>query len=102
MLLDISENVSPTLTNGSFDVYFGKFAQVKAALVGFDQSMNLDSSNVLCMSYNYNPIDTGSLNYVRVFVTLADIHSGTAAAGRVQGTTAMLNGKKVVVLAHGV
>ncbi len=95
MLIDISENVSPTLTNGSFDVYFGKFGQVKAALVTYDQSMNLDSSSVLCMSYNYNPIDTGSLNYVRIFFTQ------TGASTRIQGTTAMLAGKKVVVLARG-
>ncbi len=101
MLIDMSENVSPTLIGGSFDVYFGQFEKVKAAMVYVDNSMNLDSSAQLCVSCNYNPIDSGSYNYVRVYLTYINPQTNTAAAGRITATTAMLNGKKVVVLATG-
>lgn len=94
---------SPTVTNGSFNVYFGEFAQVTNALVTLEQSMNIsgDASAQIDISWNYIT-ENGSTNYVTVYAMFNGHVPGAAADGlRRNATTAILNGKKCVILASG-
>ena len=85
----------PTVTAGSFNLYFGEFEEIEEALISYDQSNNTDGSGQIDISYNYIT-EYGSKNYVTLYAKY--IHDNTV---RVAATTAILAGKKFVILARG-
>lgn len=98
MVLVMKSTTSPTLKDGSFNVYIGEYEKINAALVTFDQSMNVDGSGQLDMSYNLESTD-GSDNYVSVHFKHREVGTGAASGKRADAVTGQLTNKKVVVLA---
>lgn len=96
MTLAMKSVTSPTVTDGSFNVAFKEYEKVVDAIVSYDQSNNLDVSGQLCVSYNYITID-GSYNYVTIYAKQFDMSENQGR--RRHATTAMLAGKKFVVIA---
>lgn len=98
MVLVMKSVSGPTLVDGSFNLSFRPYEKVIDAVVSIDQSMNTtgDASGQIDISFNYATTD-GSTNYVVVYGTYKSLNA--TGGGRTAATTAMLNGKKCVVIA---